>query len=298
MTIKKILVWIGLSITMMVLWIVGLMIGNAIFPSSLMDMETGNDSTGILWLLLASALNAWIILKLIYNSEFTSWKLVGYVFLVSFGIQYFMSQIETIWFNDSLQLPINGIWAIICGGAVTLLLFAIAATGFTRKFKQSSSIGPGKLMLKPLLKKIIVLSVIIWPLIYFMFGYLVAWQFAEVRMLYSGTTEMDSFISIMKGNLVSGLYAFQILRGFLWVLIGILVIQMTNCSRVKTGILLGLLFTILGSSGLLIPNPIMPEMVRMAHLIETSTSDFLWGFIIAWYLWQPKSNAFKESVVK
>ena len=44
-----------------------------------------------------------------------------------------------------------------------------------------------------------------------------------------------------------------------------------------------LLFAFLGSSQLLLPNPYMPEMVRVAHLIETASESFIWGFIIAWY---------------
>ena len=31
---------------------------------------------------------------------------------------------------------------------------------------------------------------------------------------------------------------------------------------------------------LLLPNPLMPEEVRMAHLLETSTSNFLFGWIL------------------
>ena len=73
---------------------------------------------------LVSALNAGIILTLIYKARYTGWKLAGLVFLVSFGIQYFMSQIETVWFNDSLGLPGNGIAAIVLGGAFTLVAFS------------------------------------------------------------------------------------------------------------------------------------------------------------------------------
>jgi hypothetical protein len=53
-------------------------------------------------------------------------------------------------------------------------------------------------------------------------------------------------------------------------------------AMVHKGVVLGLLFTVLGSSGLILPNPVMPDMVRMAHLIETAPSSFIWGFIIAW----------------
>lgn len=285
--LKKVGIWLGLSILMMILWVVGLMLGNMVFPSNLMEMETDSGGASGFLFFLVSALNAGIILILIYKARYTGWKLAGLVFLVSFGIQYFMSQIETVWFNDSLGLPGNGIAAIVFGGAFTLIAFSIITVWVTGKFKNEPNNINDSTRSRFNFKKIIVLSAIIWPLIYFAFGYFVAWQFKEVRLLYSGTTEIDSLLEIMKGNFESGLYLFQIFRGFLWVFIGLLVLKMARGNRVSKGILLGLLFTILGCSGLLLPNPVMPEMVRFAHLLETSTSSFIWGFIIVWTLCQP-----------
>ncbi len=287
---KKILIWLGLSILMMVLWIAGTMIGNVVFPSSLTKMEMENTASSGLLFLLVSALNAGIILYLIYRSRFTGWKLIISVFLISFGIQYFMSQIETLWFNDSLSLPIMGIAAIVFGGAFTLSVFTVLAVWITRKFKSDPGTVDDQSPSKYSWKKILLLSIVIWPIIYFAFGYYVAWQFADLRLFYSGSTEIDSLAYMMKENILSGLYFFQFFRGFIWVFIGILVLNLAKGSRISNGVLLGLLFTILGCSGLLLPNPFMPETIRYAHLLETSTSSFLWGFLIVWVLWQPAES--------
>ena len=287
---KKIGIWLGLSILMMILWIVGAMIGNAVFPSSLMEMETENTAASGLLFLLVSALNAGIILHLIYQSRYRGWKLVISVFLISFGIQYFMSQIETLWFNDSLGLPVMGIAAIVFGGAITLFLFTLIAIWITGKLKSAQDKSDASKPVKFNVKKIILLSIVIWPIIYFTFGYYVAWQFADIRLFYSGNTEMESLASMMKENILSGLYLFQIFRGFIWVFIGLLVLKLVKGSRVSSSILLGLLFTILSCSGLLLENPFMPEMVRLGHLLETSTSNFIWGFLMAWVLWRPVSG--------
>jgi hypothetical protein len=187
-------------------------------------------------------------------------------------------------------LPVNGIWALVSGGAVAIFLFSLAATWITKKYSISGQAEKVNLPIKPSFTRIIFLAAIVWPLIYFLFGYLVAWQFKEVRILYTGSAHMDSFLSLMKDNVASGLYFFQIFRGILWVLIGLLILNMSRGSTTFKGVTLGLLFAVLGSSGLLLPNPIMPAMVRLAHGIETSTSDFLWGIIIAWYLGQPGSG--------
>jgi hypothetical protein len=41
-----------------------------------------------------------------------------------------------------------------------------------------------------------------------------------------------------------------------------------------------LLFGVVMTSQLLLPNPLMPPAVRMAHLVETSTSNFLFGWLV------------------
>jgi len=134
-------------------------------------MEQASESNNNEWLFFVfCALNTMIILYFIYNSRYKGWKLSGIVFLVTFGIQYFMSQIETIWFNDSLKLSMNGIWAIVSGGVVMTLLFSPTATWLTGKFipfNQSIG-GKVKLDLMPFAKRTVLLSVIVWPLIIFL----------------------------------------------------------------------------------------------------------------------------------
>lgn len=282
--IKKALIWLGLSILMTIFWIIGLIIGNAIFPSSITEMSADSNINGGLILLLICALNTLVVLYFIYNSQCKGWKLVGTIFLVTFGLQYFMSQIETLWFNDSLNFPIKGILAIVSGGGIMNLLFSVTATWFTGNFSplKESAGEKTKVELVPIVKYFLLLSIVVWPVIYFLAGYLIAWQFADVRLFYSGTTEMDSFLSIMKANVASGLYFFQILRGVLWILIALPAVAVIRGSLMRKGVIIGLLFAVLSGSQLLLPNPFMSDMVRMAHLFETAPSNFLWGFIIAW----------------
>ena len=45
-----------------------------------------------------------------------------------------------------------------------------------------------------------------------------------------------------------------------------------------------LVFAVVMNSGLLLPNPYMPEAVRMAHLVETASSNFVFGCAIVWLL--------------
>jgi len=281
----KVLVWLGCTVLMMVFWGIGLAIGFAIFPDSLPDSST-SDGSGGLMLVISSGLNSGAILFFIYNSQYRGWKMVGSLIFMSFGIQYFMSQIETLWFNESLDMPLALIFAVVIAGAIMYLLFSVTATWLTGKFKKANQ-RPAKLSIQgwnPLIQRVLILIVVVWPLIYFLAGYFIAWQFEDVRSYYSEIMESVSFSSTMIGNFTSGLYFFQILRGLLWILLASPVLMMMNVPLIRKGAILGLLFSFLGSSQLLLPNPIMPESVRMAHLLETSTSIFAWGFILVMYL--------------
>lgn len=281
--IKIILIWFGLSILMMIFWIGGLALGNVIFPNSLTGQASDSGNNSGLILFLTCLLNSGVVLYFIYHARCAGIRLAGIVFLVTFGVQYFLSQTETLWFNDALKIPVNGIWAIVSAGAIQTLLFSVTATWITGHFKYSEKIGGQRIKtgFLSIIRKILLLSAIVWPVIYLLAGYFIAWQYKEVRLFYSGTTVISPFLSIMEGNVTSGLYFFQIFRGLLWILIALPVLAVTKGSMIHKGIILGLLFAVLGSSQLLLPNPYMPGPVRMAHLIETSSSNFIWGFIIA-----------------
>jgi hypothetical protein len=285
MYLKQMVIWIALSLGMCILWIVGMMIGNAIFPSSLMD-AAGESQSGMQWLLLICLLNTGVIMIFIFNSQVNGWRLVKLLFLITFGIQFFMSQIETVWFNDALKMPVNSILAVVTGGALMSMAFAIAAVWAMGKFNETS--GPQVVVNKPeaksLITRILLLAVFIWPMVYFLAGYFIAWQFDDIRQYYTGTTAMDGFFVMMQENFRSGLFLFQVIRGFLWVVIALIVLYPLNGSMPRRAIILGLLLSLLGGSQLILPNPIMPEMVRTGHLLEITISNFVWGLLLGWFL--------------
>jgi hypothetical protein len=75
------------------------------------------------------------------------------------------------------------------------------------------------------------------------------------------------------------LFLLQIARGLLWAAIAAPVIKMMKGKWWEAGFAVALLFA-MTSAQLLIPNPLMPAEVRMAHLVETVTSNFLFGWLV------------------
>ena len=59
-------------------------------------------------------------------------------------------------------------------------------------------------------------------------------------------------------------------------------------------VLTGVAFALLMNSQHLLPNPYMPGKIPLYHFLETSSSNFIWGFLIVWVLNGGKKSKKKE----
>jgi hypothetical protein len=133
---------------------------------------------------------------------------------------------------------------------------------------------------------------VIYVWLYFTFGYFIAWQDPAVRAYYGGN-DPGSFFAQM-ADIVrnhSGLIVFQIFRGVAGGLIALPIVRMLKGSRWETGLAVALVFSVILSDKLLLPNPYMPEAVRMTHLLETASSDFLFGWAVMWLLTKQRATS-------
>jgi hypothetical protein len=294
---KNILVWFLLGFLMMVFQIMGMALGIQLFPSDIMD-EAMKSETSLLTFFLTCLLNAGAILYFVRYSTLKGWKLTGVIFLLGFGLMYFMSQIETLWFNDSVQFPIMGIYGIVTGGAFMFVLFALATTWITGNFKRSENkeISSNTIDFALLWKRILLISVVIWPLLYFSAGYFIAWQFEAIRFYYTGSVVKESYLFMFADYLDSNLYLFQIFRGLLWVLLSMLVLKFMRGTIVQKGIALTMLLVFLCCIQLMLENPFMPQAVRMGHLLETSTENAILAIIMVWVLVKSPKTSPKHSM--
>jgi hypothetical protein len=72
----------------------------------------------------------------------------------------------------------------------------------------------------------------------------------------------------------------QAVRAILWAAIAVPLIRMTKGQWWEAGLSVALMFSVVMNSQLLLPNPLMPREVRMVHLLETATSNFLFGWLV------------------
>lgn len=240
----------------------------------------------LLALLFVSVLNTAVLAYIILRSRWTGWKLVLTVFFVFFGVTTVMSQIETAFFVT--RLPAGMLPRIFLVGAIVAAIFSPLAVLILGKGKREEISGDDNSKSNmPFGEWVWKLSFIAasYLVIYFTFGYFVAWKNPAVRAYYGGN-DPGSFLAQM-GNVLRDtpwLLPLQVVRAMLWTALALPIIRMMKGQWWEAGLAVALSFAVLMNSQLLLPNPFMPDEVRMAHLLETASSNFLFGWLMVWLL--------------
>jgi hypothetical protein len=244
-------------------------------------------------LVVISLLNALVLSYVILRSRWSGWKLIVAIFFVFYGVVTVMSQVETAFFVTSL--PPGMLPRLFLAGAIIAALFAPLAVLILGKartktfgFDNYSSLD---MTLRQWIPKLLLIAVA-YVVIYFTFGYFIAWKSAAVRSYYGGS-DPGNFLVQVAGAIRDRplLLPLQIVRALMWTALAVPVIRMMKGSWWEAGLAVSLLFSVVMCSQLLLPNPFMPEEVRMVHLLETATSNFLFGWLIVFILRVPRRSA-------
>ncbi len=281
-----------LTFVMFLIWSTASNVIGTMFGLPQVSDETA--STAALFFLLVCFLNVVVLLYPLIYTKWSGIKLMVTVFIALFGIQTVMSQLETFFFNSAIKISNLELLGTILIGFLTALIFAPLLVLIWGKMK-SGYYGdfPQPLFKsnREMFSKLLILSVL-YLCLYFLFGYFVAWQFASLREFYTGSTEILNIISHLHLVAVNDtwLIPFQLFRGLLWVVLALPIIYMMRAEKWQKALAVGLLFSVLISSQLLIPNPYMPTEVRIPHLIETFTSNFIFGWLVVWVIMKKTRN--------
>jgi len=83
--------------------------------------------------------------------------------------------------------------------------------------------------------------------------------------------------------------ALQVVRGLAFGAIVFLIAQRCDGGRLERAVVAGLTLAVLGGAApLVMPNPLMPAAIRLAHLFEVVPSIFAFAAILAWALVRPR----------
>ena len=231
----------------------------------------------------------WMTAVLTYvmlRSYWVGWKLVSAVFIALFGLNTFLPQIESLVFLQR-QLPEGLVWQIILSGAIVAGLFSPVAVLVLGKLRggQPSDSTTHRLTM-PLVEWAWTLAMlaIAYVALYFLFGYFIAWQNPVLRDYYDGTTP-TSFFAHLSGlwSATPWMFPFQAFRGLLYVTLALPTARMLKGGVPECALAVALLFS-MGGGQLLLPNPYMPAAIRSIHLVETVSSNFIFGGLVGWLL--------------
>jgi hypothetical protein len=213
----------------------------------------------------------------ILRSRWAGWKLMATVALVYYGVNTFMSQIESAVFLPHV-LPQGMLPKLFLNGALVAVLIAPLSVLMMGKLKPSQE-SPNSRLVMPLGEWMwkLAASTVLYMTLYFSFG-LIAWQNPVLREFYAGGLVIPAWMPL-----------FQIPRGLLWTALALPVIRMMKGPWWEAGLAVGLLFAVLTGASLLIPNnPIMPDSVRLTHCAELMSSNFIFGMLsTALMVWRP-----------
>jgi hypothetical protein len=286
MTTREWLVLVGRIAVLTVILLVVQGIGSQFLPATEGTGEGEQSSPGFLGIVLFVLLLQTAVLAYpVVRSRWHGWRLALAIFVLFFGTVTFMSQIESLVYLGD-KMPPGMLAGLFLMGLFSAVVFAPIVVLTLGRWKREAGGGTEpnrrlRMSWQSWAWKLAVAAAVMLSL-YYLFGYFVAWKSPVVRDYYGGTDPGTFFAQMRK---VVGetpwMVPFQFVRALIWALLALPVIRMMRGRWWEAGLAVSLLFTV-PSIYLLFPNPLMPEAVRMAHLVETAPYQFLFGWFVVW----------------
>ena len=285
-------------ISLYIIFVLAIILPTFIIPVSTeiqARISTDMQSKLFLLMLFVSLLGTVSLVVVVNFSNWSKLKLFLGLSFSFFGIEYFMAQIETLYFIEAFSfMPIIEIFYILIRGLITtfivvaasILLFGRNKKSVKNKFKDNiTNINKIKWLKKSLI------FAVLYIIFYLIFGYFIAWQYEEVRIFYTGITENISFFEQVLYNIknMNFFLPYHFLRGILWVIFSIPIILMMAGNKKKTIISLLLLFAYHGLQIIMAQGFFPPEVI-VAHTIETTISASIYGILIGYLFYIPVKN--------
>ncbi len=253
--VRFFLAWIALLVAQMVAGI-------------LVHVNTPTAPNLFRWLMLANALIVLALGGAAVRTEWRKWRLWLALFAIPAAITA-INMLEGVIFLTNAKIDWRGIFGS------TIVSYALAAALWTVIFRGAVPDGEtedGTFPERSPLQKAwrFVFCCAAYVCVYITAGLIV---FPYVRDYYA-SQHIPSMIEIV-------LLQFFI-RGPVFVLACLVLMRMFRMPRISGALAVGLAFTAIASVALIIPNPYFPDSVRWAHFCEVMSSNFVFGFVVAW----------------
>ena len=258
-----------IAVRLVLAWIA--MLASQIAVGMFVHPKTPPNPHPMLFLAVSNAIIVLAVGWAALRSDWRDWKLLGALFFVRATVDF------ANWIEGALYLPNAGIeWRGFI--VYELLTAAVAALLWLVVFRGAPV--PGSTNEHPIPHRSFsqmawrfVLCSAVYVFLYFLAGTII---FPFVRDYYA-TQHIPS-----PGQIVTLQF---FLRGPLFILVCLMLLRMFRLPHLSGALAVGLAFTFIsGVAALIMPNGIFPDTVRWAHFWEVSTSNFVFGVVVAW-LW-------------
>jgi hypothetical protein len=259
------------------------------YSQTLKNASSNINLFDIVYVVYVAISSFWICLAIFYvarKSPETNNETVVCLSFSLFFIYAFMPQIETLVFNNVFWAVsrIDILFIMIANGIPVLLAVLLGVRMFRGNFKPSRYIRKSKHFTVPDIMLKLLLTGVSYMIICFVFEYFIAWRIEELRIFYTGSPRDVGFIPklIENWNDRPYIYLIQFARGLLF---GLFILPIVNMFRKKPLTMLVSILLLFETPAicLIIPNFLLPEVVRIGHFREM-TSSMLFFAVITWLI--------------
>ena len=257
---------IGLGLRALALWVTVLVasaVASKLVPITMAVPKQDGPLSVLGAFLVVNGLIAVALSFVAARARVSGWRLAVLLFIAFFGIGSAMMQIETLYFNESIKMPVPVILALVKQTAITAAVTAAVGAVLFRHGAREPLPVPSQMTLR------IAALALTYVVLYYSAGYFIAWQSEAVRAYYGNGVHIELLPTV----------AFQIFRGTLWALISLYIVTRIDGSLACRAGIMAVLFAALTAPQLLYPNPLVPWAVRQVHLVEVGSSEFVYGIL-------------------
>ncbi|MDH5360345.1 MAG: hypothetical protein OEX03_07260 [Gammaproteobacteria bacterium] len=238
-------------------------------------MTAEQEAMAVPGMLVVALVHTLIIVQLIRMSALHGWRLSLVLMLGFYGVTTFMSQNESLWFAPALGIPYEVIPGFFLSHIPVVLIFMPLAVWLLGRWS-GEELAPSFVLQMPVQEWVwkLALIALAYLVLYFSFGFLIAWQNPELQQMYNRPEGQWVFRQEL-------LIPWQILRGVLWGLLAVVILRMLRGSFWSVAVMIGIYFALPMNIYHILPNPYMPiPGVRLSHFIETASSNFILGLVV------------------